>query len=149
MWLTLRGNQRGQGRPRAAIRGKGKNAFVTMYTDPKDAKAQQNIRAQVAAQWGSRPAWDDDVSISVNFYFHHPKSTPKWKVEAARQGLYRPTKKPDIDNLLKLLLDAMNGVVFLDDSQVTRVSVEKAFGDPGALVLVRKRRVARSRKDLA
>ena len=38
-----------------------------------------------------------------------------------------PTKKPDIDNIVKIVLDAMNGIAFKDDTQITKLQVEKLY----------------------
>ena len=38
-----------------------------------------------------------------------------------------PTKKPDIDNIVKIILDAMNGIAFKDDTQITKLNVEKTY----------------------
>ena len=57
-----------------------------------------------------------------------PKSWPKARREAARVGDVLP-KKPDIDNVIKIVLDGLNGAAFVDDSQVHMVSAEKAYGD--------------------
>lgn len=39
-----------------------------------------------------------------------------------------PTKKPDIDNIVKIVLDAMNELAFKDDTQITKLEVEKIYG---------------------
>ena len=38
-----------------------------------------------------------------------------------------PTKKPDIDNIIKIILDAMNKMAFRDDCQITKLEVEKKY----------------------
>lgn len=38
-----------------------------------------------------------------------------------------PTKKPDVDNIAKSILDAMNGFILKDDNQVSKISIEKRF----------------------
>ena len=40
-----------------------------------------------------------------------------------------PTKKPDIDNVVKIVLDAMNKFAFKDDTQITKIEVEKLYAD--------------------
>ena len=40
-----------------------------------------------------------------------------------------PTRKPDIDNIAKVILDAMNNYIIKDDTQVSKISVEKRYGD--------------------
>ena len=40
-----------------------------------------------------------------------------------------PTKKPDIDNIVKIVLDAMNKMAFKDDNLITKLEVEKVYAD--------------------
>jgi hypothetical protein len=51
-----------------------------------------------------------------------------------------PCKKPDIDNIAKTYLDAMNGVIFVDDTQVVELHVKKVYAEkPGVDVMVMER----------
>ena len=43
------------------------------------------------------------------------------------ENIISPTKKPDVDNIAKSILDALNGFVFKDDNQVSKISVEKRY----------------------
>ena len=43
------------------------------------------------------------------------------------QGNISPTKKPDADNVIKIVLDAMNKFAFKDDTQVTKLDIEKKW----------------------
>ena len=43
------------------------------------------------------------------------------------EGLIRPHKKPDVDNIAKVVLDALNGLVYTDDKQVTDLRVRKRY----------------------
>ena len=43
------------------------------------------------------------------------------------EGILSPTKKPDIDNIVKIILDSLNGIAFKDDNQITKIEVEKAY----------------------
>ena len=43
-------------------------------------------------------------------------------------NIISPTKKPDIDNIVKIVLDAMNKFAFKDDTQITKLEVEKIYG---------------------
>ena len=60
-----------------------------------------------------------------------PASYSKKAREACLSGETRPTKKPDVDNILKAFLDAMNGIVYLDDCQVVDLHVKKVYGSIG------------------
>jgi Holliday junction resolvase RusA-like endonuclease len=60
--------------------------------------------------------------------FSVPKSYSNKKREAALEGLHAYTKSPDLDNLVKIIQDAMNGIVFLDDRQITDLISSKRYG---------------------
>jgi hypothetical protein len=90
-----------------------------------------------------RPARIDPLSgplaVSVAFTLPKPKSAPKTR------RTY-PCKRPDLDKLVRAVLDAMTGIVFADDAQVVRLSARKcypcedpvaALAHPGARIMVR------------
>ena len=64
----------------------------------------------------------------IEAYFEPPKSTSKKQTEQMLENKISPTKKPDIDNIIKIVLDALNKMAFRDDSQVTKIEVEKIYG---------------------
>ncbi|HHL2031183.1 RusA family crossover junction endodeoxyribonuclease [Clostridium perfringens] len=53
------------------------------------------------------------------------KSYSKKRVQAIRDGLEKPTKKPDADNIAKIILDSLNGIAYKDDSQIIELMVVK------------------------
>jgi Holliday junction resolvase RusA-like endonuclease len=59
-----------------------------------------------------------------------PGSWPKSKKAKALAGIITPTVKPDADNLAKSVCDALNGVAWVDDKQVIKLHVFKAYGVP-------------------
>ncbi|MBR3133943.1 MAG: RusA family crossover junction endodeoxyribonuclease [Clostridia bacterium] len=69
------------------------------------------------------------ISIEIIAYMSIPKNTSKVKTKAMLENQLSPTKKPDIDNIAKSILDSMNKFVFKDDNQVSKISVEKRFGE--------------------
>jgi Holliday junction resolvase RusA-like endonuclease len=70
------------------------------------------------------------VRIWVNAYMPIPASkSKKWKAAAASHQV-RPIGKPDIDNILKHLLDVMTGIFWIDDKQVCGAMLEKWYGNP-------------------
>ena len=55
------------------------------------------------------------------------------------KGEILPTKKPDIDNIMKVVLDALNGVAYFDDKQVCKVNFIKMYSEePRLKILIRK-----------
>ncbi len=58
-----------------------------------------------------------------------PKQTSRVKRQEMEENKISPTRKPDIDNIAKVILDAMNNYIIKDDTQVSKISVEKRYGD--------------------
>ena len=46
-----------------------------------------------------------------------------------RSGIIRPTKKPDFDNIAKIICDALNGIAYKDDASIVSAIVEKYYAD--------------------
>jgi len=125
----------GKGRPRFAKRGK----FVQTYTDAK-TKSYETLIAYAAkkAMGGSEPL-KTPVSLFCYIRLPIPKSYSKSRLAACLNGLERPLKKPDWDNVAKSVADAMNGIVYVDDCQVVDAHVTKVYAaDAGVSVLVKE-----------
>lgn len=106
-------------RPRFARRG----SFVMTYQDKKNAKAESSLKLYLKSQWailatGPLPG---PLSVEVAFFMPKPKKMPK--------GRTHHTTKPDLDNLLKLLTDAGNEVIYEDDRQIVEVTAYKEYDD--------------------
>ena len=110
----------GKGRPRFTRTGHA-------YTPAKTRNAETLIATAARAAMNGRTPVEAPVSVFVMAYFPIPKSWPKEKRERAACHLISPQVKPDADNCLKLVLDAMNGIVFKDDKQVFCVSFTKHY----------------------
>jgi Holliday junction resolvase RusA-like endonuclease len=80
---------------------------------------QQNFARQLEGQ----------LKLKVNAYFAIPKSAPKKAREAMILGILRPVKKPDWDNVGKIISDALNKLAYHDDSQIVSASVEKWYSE--------------------
>jgi Holliday junction resolvase RusA-like endonuclease len=88
------------------------------------------IATAAAGAMGERPVLTGPVRLSATFSLPRPPSIP-------RKRIY-PTTKPDLDKLVRALLDGLTGVVLVDDKLVVSFgNVDKAYGDvPGVSVLV-------------
>ena len=75
---------------------------------------------------GHMPTYDA-VRLRMVAYFPVPQSYSKKKRGECIAGAIKPMMKPDIDNVVKAALDAMNGVVYDDDKQVFEVIVSKRY----------------------
>lgn len=67
------------------------------------------------------------VSIRIVVKFLPPKSTSKIKHAEMLSGALKPLKKPDVDNIVKVVSDALNGVAYHDDTQIVSVSAKKVY----------------------
>ena len=82
---------------------------------------------------------DDALEISAIAYYQIPKNTKKSHKLLMLKGKMLPTKKPDIDNIIKVVLDALNGIAYHDDSQVCKVNFMKMYSeDPRLKILIKK-----------
>ena len=77
---------------------------------------------------------DGELIAELTFQYSIPKS----KVKAAREGAC-PTTRPDIDNLVKSIMDSLNGFAYDDDSQVIELHAWKVYGEPKTIVAIRKK----------
>jgi Holliday junction resolvase RusA-like endonuclease len=86
--------------------------------------------------------WEGPLSLRLAFYFPRPTSHFGTGKNADRLKASAPkhhTKRPDADNLAKLVKDAMNGVFYLDDAQVVRLRVKKEYSrTPRTFVMLRR-----------
>lgn len=69
------------------------------------------------------------TKVTIKAYFEIPKSTNKKQKEEMLKNNISPTKKPDIDNIIKIILDSMNKFAFEDDNQITKIDVEKIYSE--------------------
>lgn len=87
-----------------------------------------------------------ELAVSIEAHYSIPTSKPKKMQAAMRDGAMRPTTKPDIDNVIKAVLDGLNGVAYADDSQVVALSASKCYSDdPRVVVIVEDSRSAQER----
>ena len=70
---------------------------------------------------------ENRVAVKIIAQFKIPKTVTKKDKALIEEGLLSPTKKPDIDNIVKIILDALNKMAFKDDNQITKIEVEKVY----------------------
>lgn len=91
----------------------------------------RQYEARLAAEWVRKypTSVAEPVSVNLVFYLPTPTSWSKKKKELAERGIIRPTSRPDVDNLVKIILDGLNGVAFLDDKQVVELYASKWYSE--------------------
>lgn len=69
----------------------------------------------------------DAIQATLTFFFAVPQSWSQSKKTKAKNGDWPCIVKPDIDNLIKLVLDGLNGVVYPDDKQIVKLNCDKVY----------------------
>lgn len=124
----------GKGRPRAAKRGK----HIQLYTPEKTA-SYENLVATAAhgSMRGAEPI-KGACHVDMEIRLMVPVSWSAKRRDQALDGQILPTKKPDMDNVLKAVFDAINGIVWQDDVQVIQVQASKRYSAiPGVAVVIK------------
>ncbi len=121
--FTVAGEPKGKARPRFCHNGQ-------VYTPKQTTTYEQQIIVGYYKQCGN-VKFDENsqLELFVAAYFKIPKSASKKKRIAMLCEEIRPTKKPDGDNILKAVADALNGVCYKDDKNIVKMSIEKFYSD--------------------
>ena len=98
------------------------------YTPAKTRADEDSIAWSYRAQ-GGKHYGEQYVRLGVLAFYQIPKSWTKAKKQQAREGALRPSVKPDADNIIKAVADALNGVAYTDDTQVVEVFARKYYSD--------------------
>lgn len=104
------------------------------YTPDKTKAFETLVAAKYKAAGGT--VHDGPVSVTIAVWYQMPKSWPKYR-KTEQKGLPH-TSKPDLDNVIKSILDGLNGSAWEDDAQVSKVHAVKHWydGEPVTIVIV-------------
>ena len=119
--FVVMGRPKGKGRPRFARRGN----FVTTYTPKETEEYEEKIRLAFREKYRNAKPLSGNISIKIMACFGVPKGTSKKKTAELLDTPY--PKKPDADNISKIVLDSLNTVAFEDDNAVVRLEVTKFY----------------------
>ena len=117
------GEIKGKGRPRFRRCGK----FVRTYTDESTQDYEMSIKEAYINAKQETFFNNEPLEAEIEIYQAVPKSTSKKKTQEMLNGLIRPTKKPDVDNVLKSVFDSLNKVAYCDDTQIVSVKAVKHY----------------------
>lgn len=140
--FTVLGEPQGKGRPRFVSRynpATGK-AFGQAHTPEQTIVYENLVRTEYAIQTKNFRFPDDAMlDMRIKAFYSIPKSVSKKKKEMMLEGLIRPTKKPDMDNVLKVVADSLNQVAYKDDTQIVDAQCRKFYSEqPRVEIIIRK-----------
>lgn len=109
------------------IKGKERPRFINGHTyTPNATKTYEKlIRDNYIKQCNKKH--NGAVRVEIMAYYKIPKSYTKKRIKNILDGMEKPTKKPDVDNIIKIVLDSLNKIAYADDKQVVKVSLEKLY----------------------
>lgn len=117
------------GKPQPKQRPRFNRKTGTAYT-PKETHAYETaVRYYFLTAYRRPIKMETALTVSIDAYFEPPKATAKAVREKMYAGKIRPAKKPDADNIIKAICDALNGVAYIDDSQIVSVCCRKLYSD--------------------
>jgi len=103
----------------------GKHGKV-QFTPSKQRNAMAVAKDLAFQAMNGHPPFEGPLELTILAIYPWPTSMPKKRRNAP--GGYFKTTKPDGSNILKLVEDAMNGVVYVDDAQIANLQVQKQYG---------------------
>jgi len=117
--FIIEGEPTGKARPRVTKWGCHNTEKTVLYENLVKITYQQQCK-----EYSEKP-----LEVCITAYYNIPKSATKKNREAMLRDDLRPCKKPDIDNVAKIILDSLNGVAYKDDTQVVYLCVRKFYGE--------------------
>jgi len=116
--LTIPGTPVSKGRPRIGKWG--------TYT-PEKTVNYENLVKYCYVEQGEGKKLEGPLRMDIMFFFPVPQSYSNKRREAIRRMAEQHTKKPDIDNCIKSVTDALNNFAYDDDSQIVEISARKYY----------------------
>ena len=121
--FEILGEPKGKGRPRFFRRGN----FTGTYTPKETANYENLVRLSYVKEYPGESYLEGPLSMSIISFCSIPKSFSKVKQMQAENNDIHPIKKPDVDNLAKIIADSLNKIAYEDDKQIVLLSVKKAY----------------------
>jgi len=122
--LDIPGKPIGKARPRVTRRG------IT-YTPKTTADREKLVRQIYAAKYPDRDPFTCPLRVAMTAVYPVPVSAPAGRRRDMMRGCILPTSRPDLDNVAKLILDALNGLAYEDDSRVCLLDISKRYAREG------------------
>lgn len=113
------------------------------YTPEKTVNYENLVKMSYIEAYKNEKLLEGDLEVTINFYFSMPKSTSKKMKERMLNHEIMHNKRPDIDNCIKSITDALNKIAYKDDNQIVKIKASKYYSDePRTIVFIKKIREA-------
>lgn len=126
--LEIRERAVGKGRPRFNTK------TYTTYTPEKTKAFEEKLKMYFIKKYRRPEVSENPFKIKILAEFKPPKGTSKKMLQKLCDKPY--TKKPDLDNIIKAILDSLNGLAYKDDNQITQIISEKKYGLTDRIIII-------------
>lgn len=128
-YFIILGEPKAKARPRFTVNTKGKIGKI--YTSKDTISYEKLVREEYLRQYPKLPPVQDKIPLKMEIETYHkiPKNVNKETKKRMELFQIRPTKKPDVDNLAKIIADSLNGVAYHDDSQNVELEIRKFYSN--------------------
>lgn len=106
-----------------------------MYTPSSTQNFEQKIKNAFLEKYNITELSDRPIKALIIVEIEPPKSISKKKRLELIEEVISYTKKPDIDNIAKIILDGLNGIAYKDDSQIYRLEIYKRYGYENKIIV--------------
>lgn len=135
VYFEIPGEPQGKGRPRFTKVG----GYVKTYTPEKTASYENLVKMEYQMKYHGQQFEDIPLAMEIKAFYGIPKSVSKKKRDMMLMHLIRPTKKPDMDNVVKVIADSLNNLAYRDDTQIVECTVRKFYSvDPRVEVIIKE-----------
>ena len=126
--IIIPGKPLGKQRPRVLKTG-------IAYTPKETVNYETFVKMLYLEKYAGKKPFEGPVSMLISAFYQIPKSASKGRREAMARHHILPTTRPDIDNIAKIIMDALAGVAYQDDKQVTSCAVNKLYSHEPKVVV--------------
>lgn len=120
--FIIPGEPKGKGRPRM-------NTITGSVHTPQDTLCYENLIKWIYRNSIGEKTLTGEIGARIVCMYATPRSMTKKNRQLIEEGKLHPTKKPDLDNVAKIILDSLNNIAYHDDSQVVKLTIEKHYSD--------------------
>lgn len=121
--FSVPGQPQGKGRARVSTHG----GFARAYTPEKTAAYENLIKLSCVDRMKDLQPLKGAIKISITAFYAMPKAFSRKKSKSALLGEIRPQTKPDLDNIVKVVCDALNKIAYADDKDIVEVHARKYY----------------------
>lgn len=130
--FIIPGEPMGKQRPKFSRRGE----FVHTYTPDKTVNYENLVKLEYEKQCNIvHFPKGSELEMHIEAYFSIPKSASRKKAAQMLERQIRPIKKPDADNVIKIIADSLNGIAYYDDSQIVSCKCDKYYASQPCVIV--------------